>query len=212
MNIICPTITAGNLHTYREQMERVESFAKRIHIDLMDGKFTNNKSIEIEQVWLPEDMPCDIHLMFQNPERVINDLIKIRPQLVIIQAESTCYFIQFANVLHDEGIKVGISVKANTDIASVADYLKSYDHLLIFSGNLGYQGGSTADLSLLNKAEEAKRINSALEIGWDGGVNNINIAQIASGGVDVINVGGFIQSNLEPSKAFHELEKLLSNI
>ena len=180
MNIICPTITAGNLHTYREQMERVESFANRIHIDLMDGKFTNNKSIEIEQVWLPEDMPCDIHLMFQNPERVINDLIKIRPQLVIIQAESTCNFIQFANVLHDEGIKVGISVKANTDIASVA--------------------------------EEAKRINSALEIGWDGGVNNINIAQIASGGVDVINVGGFIQSNLEPSKAFHELEKLLSNI
>ncbi|MDQ5969686.1 MAG: ribulose-phosphate 3-epimerase, partial [Patescibacteria group bacterium] len=102
MNIICPTITAGNLHTYREQMERVESFAKRIHIDLMDGKFTNNKSIEIEQVWLPEDMPCDIHLMFQNPESVINDLIKLRPQLVIIQAESTFNFIQFANVLHDE--------------------------------------------------------------------------------------------------------------
>jgi pentose-5-phosphate-3-epimerase len=212
MNIICPTITAGNLHTYREQMERVEPFASRIHIDLMDGEFTNNKSIEIDQVWLPEDMPCDIHLMFQNPERVINDLINIHPQLVIIQAESTCNFIQFANDLHNEGIKAGISVRANSDIASVADYLKSYDHLLIFSGNLGYQGGSTADLSLLNKAEEAKRINSALEIGWDGGVNNINIAQIASGGVDVINVGGFIQSNLEPSKAFHELEKLLSNI
>ena len=212
MNIICPTVTASNLHIYREQMERVESFAKRIHIDLMDGEFTNNKSIEIDQVWLPEDMPCDIHLMFQNPERVISDLIKIHPQLVIIQAESTCNFIQFANELHDVGIKAGISVKANSDIASVADYLKSYDHLLIFSGNLGYQGGSTADLSLLGKVEEARIINPDLEIGWDGGVDNTNVAQIASGGVDVINVGGFIQSNLEPSKAFHELEKLLSNI
>jgi ribulose-phosphate 3-epimerase len=209
MNIICPTVTAGNLHVYREQIEKIEGFSKRIHIDLMDGEFTNNQSIEIDQVWLPENMYCDIHLMFQNPELVINNLIKMRPQLVIVQAESKCNFIKFANELHNERIRVGISLKADTEVESVTDYLISYDHLLIFSGNLGYQGGSVADLSLLRKVDEAKSVNPALEIGWDGGVSSANIAQIASNGVDVINVGGYIQSSLDPKATFEQLEKLL---
>jgi pentose-5-phosphate-3-epimerase len=47
-----------------------------------------------------------------------------------------------------------------------------------------------------------------LEIGWDGGVTDQNISQLAFAGVDVFNVGGFIQKAEDPEKAFHVLERI----
>ncbi len=55
MAVICPTVTAYDPHEYREQMERVEPFAKRIHIDLMDGHFAPTKSPGLKHVWWPDD-------------------------------------------------------------------------------------------------------------------------------------------------------------
>ena len=39
MAVICPTVTAVSEHDYKEQLLRLKPFAKRIHIDLMDGRF-----------------------------------------------------------------------------------------------------------------------------------------------------------------------------
>jgi ribulose-phosphate 3-epimerase len=209
MSVVAPTITAENPHIYREQMERVSSFAKRVHIDLMDGKFTKNKSVDISQVWLQEGAINDIHVMFQRPEEILSDLIKLKPNMVIVHPESECDVTTFASSLHLEGIKIGLAIFPETSVEKVSDLLPEVDQLLIFSGNLGYQGDSQANLDLLEKIPQAKSINPHLEIAWDGGVNSQNIAQLASAGVDVLNVGGFIQSTPNTGLAYSTLVELL---
>src|ERR1700753_2375748 len=62
---ICPTITAFGTHDYRAQMEMLEPFAERIHIDLMDGVFAPHISPGLDQIWWPDSITADLHLMYQ---------------------------------------------------------------------------------------------------------------------------------------------------
>jgi pentose-5-phosphate-3-epimerase len=47
-----------------------------------------------------------------------------------------------------------------------------------------------------------------LEIGWDGGINDRNISQLVFGGVDVLNVGGYIQNANNPERAYNSLFRI----
>ena len=60
---ICPTVLAENLHVFREQMERVEPFAKRVHIDLADGVFAPSKTVGFDHLWWPDGCAADLHVM-----------------------------------------------------------------------------------------------------------------------------------------------------
>jgi ribulose-phosphate 3-epimerase len=204
---ICPTVTASNLHEYRAQIERVQPFAKRIHIDLMDGHFAPTESPDLSHVWLPRGLTSDIHLMYQEPMVCLPQLLKLRPNLVIIHNEAHVHHMHFAAELHKAGIKAGLALLADTPVHYAEQIMHSFDHVLIFSGNLGHHGGQ-ADLNLLDKVREVRAHNPHAEIGWDGGINADNAKILAEAGVDVLNVGGFIQGSSNPGDAYATLEAL----
>ncbi len=210
MAIICPTVTASNPHEYREQVERLTPFAKRIHLDFMDGLFTTNKSIELSKVWLPHEhgISCDLHLMYMRPDLYMNEIKHIKPSLVIIHAEGHGDFVKLADQLHYLNIKVGVALLPQTPVKRIAAALKDIDHVLIFSGDLGHFGGK-ANLALLKKAVELKRLKPGLEVGWDGGINKHNVAHLVHSGIDVLNVGSAIQRAENPKTAYEKLHNLL---
>jgi ribulose-phosphate 3-epimerase len=210
MALVVPTITAENPHQYRKQIERVQGFATHLHLDLMDGRFTPNTSLDLEHLWLPDDITCDIHVMYENPELALEEVKKFSVRTFIVPAESSCDFKKLAELLEKEKIQFGVALLAATTVESAKSLIEIADHVLIFSGNLGHQGGSVADLNLLKKIEQIKSINPQVEIGWDGGVNESNIRQIADAGVDIINVGGAVHFASNPRAAFEELHKQLS--
>lgn len=201
MAIICPTVLAREPHEYREQMERIGSFAQRIQIDIADGEFAPVTTVGPSQLWWPRNVGVDIHVMYQKPADHIAALIKSNPSMVILHAEAEGNFIELATALHDAHIKVGIALLPNTPPEMIAPSIGVIDHVLLFSGDLGNFGGR-ANLALLEKIPHLKKMKPSLEIGWDGGVNKDNASELASGGVDVLNVGGFIQRADDPAAAF----------
>jgi ribulose-phosphate 3-epimerase len=210
MPIICPTVTAFNNHQYRAQIERLVPFARRVHIDLMDGEFAPSKSPALAEVWWPDELIADIHLMYQRPMEQLNTLIKLKPNLVVIHAEAEADFSDFAVKLHAAGIKVGLALLQDTSVDQAAATISDFDHVLVFSGNLGYHGGE-ADLGLLDKVRELRERYPRIEISWDGGISDQNAKQLVDAGIDVLNVGGFIQKSAQPKKAYSKLEELLNN-
>lgn len=208
MPVVCPTILSDTEEGYREQIERVASFAHRIQIDLTDGVFAPSKTVRPADAWWPVGMKADLHLMFEDPLPAARELVKHKPNLIIVHAESKGNFNELARLCRDSGVKVGVALLAETPAETIADSLSDIDHVLIFSGNLGYQGGSRADLELLNKLSVLRKTNPNVEIGWDGGANDQNIAQLVFGGIDVINVGGFIQQADDPERAFRSLQRI----
>lgn len=202
---VCPTITAGNPDMYRQQMLRVQSFAKRLHVDLMDGAFAPTRSVSPDQVWWPGNIWTDLHVMYENPFIFTDVFVALGPALVIVHAEARGDFVSFADTLHSHGIRVGVALLPQTSPKAIFPAIEMIDHVLIFSGNLGHQGGSTADLKLTGKIDELKRLKPTLEIGWDGGVNSENAPQLVRAGVEVLNVGGFIHHADSPLLAYQQI-------
>lgn len=204
MAVICPTVTATDPHEYRQQMERIASFAERLHVDFMDGLFARTRSPDLKQAWWPHSIPTDLHLMYQRPDVYLEEIVRLRPTLVIVHAEAEGGFVAFADRLHQEGIQVGVALLQDSEPELIEPALKRIDHVLLFSGSLGRFGGE-ADLHLLGKIIKLKKMKASLEIGWDGGINAHNVRQLMKGGVDVLNVGGAIQKAKDPAAAYAKL-------
>jgi ribulose-phosphate 3-epimerase len=146
--------------------------------------------------------------MYQEPFRHAKALLQLRPQLIVVHAEADGDFIAFAEKAHEVGVEVGVALKPETMPQAIEPALPWIDHVLIFSGHLGHFGGQ-ANTHLLTKVLYLHRQKPQLEIGWDGGINNQNAHVLAAGGVEVLNVGGFIQHAANPAGAYNQLKALL---
>ena len=208
MSVVCPTVLATNKEEYDAQMNKVAAFAPRIQIDLMDGDFAKPQSVSLDAVWWPEGVTADIHLMYRNPRDHIDQLIRLKPSLVIIHAEAAGDHKLFAEKMHENGISAGLCLLADTQVAQIKDIIQEFDHILIFGGTLGSFGGN-ADLSLLEKVKQTVELKPSLEIGWDGGVNDQIAKSLSEGGIDALNAGGFIQKAEDPKAAYEKLVAMI---
>lgn len=207
MPIICPTVLASDAHDYQTQLNKVSSFATRVQIDLTDGVFAESPTIALEQVWVPDGLKADLHLMYKTPADFIDEAIKLKPHMIIVHAEADGNFVKIADKIHNTGIKVGVAILPKTSTHTIKPSLSVIDHVLIFSGDLGKFGG-VADLDLLKKIVQLKEWKEDLEFGWDGGINESNAKQLVMGGVRVLNVGGYIQNSPTPKQNYDKLVTL----
>lgn len=209
MKIICPTILAADAHDYQTQMNRIAGFAQRIQIDITDGVFAPTPTVAVEQIWWPEGLSVDIHVMYKDPTAHIDELIALKPHMIIIHAEADGHFVKIADKLHKSGVKVGVALLQKTSTHMIKPSISLIDHILIFSGDLGKFGG-IADESLLTKVQQLKEWKRELEFGWDGGINDQNIQALADGGIEVFNVGGYIQNAVDPKNHYDKLKQLIA--
>lgn len=184
--------------------------APRIHIDLMDGEFAPTTSPALDQVWWPHETVADIHLMYQRPMEHVSMLINLRPHMVIVPVEADVHHMHFVAELHKADIKAGLAILQKTPVENAYQIMHSFDHVLVFSGHLGYHGGD-ADLGLLDKVHKIRAHHPDVEIGWDGGINDQNSKLLADAGVDVLNVGGYIQKSSDPASAYATLVSIVNN-
>ena len=206
---IAPTVTAENPHTYREQMERIAPFARRIHVDYADGLFAPTKLVPPIQSWIPEGPVVDLHVMYQDPAAEIEQLISLRPNTIVLHAEANGNVLGLIREINGAGIRSGIALLQNTQPEEYANEIEEAEHVLIFGGHLGYHGGE-ADLSMLEKCDRIREINPLVELGWDGGANDTNIGKLAQAGIHVVNVGSFVQKADDPSAAYAILESVVN--
>jgi ribulose-phosphate 3-epimerase len=179
-------------------------FTHRVHIDIADGQLAP-KLIDADKVWWPHTMEADIHMMYKQPLEHLEKVILKKPQLVILHAEAEGDFYMAAEALRAAGIRTGVALLPETAAITIQPALDMIDHVLVFSGHLGHFGGHV-NLDLLDKVRALKVMKPALEIGWDGGINDRNAHELAKAGVDVLNAGGFIHGAKDSKKAYATLK------
>jgi ribulose-phosphate 3-epimerase len=210
MAVITPTITTANNDEFNKQLALIATYAEGVHIDFADGIFAPAKLLPLEQATRSDDLITHAHIMYERPLEVIEEIMHLDADLVILHAESEDVK-ECLEQLQEHGTRTGIALLPETNVAELKelDIDELFDHILIFGGHLGFQGGN-ADLSVLKKVGALKAEFPDVEIGWDGGVNDSNIAEIVAAGVDVINVGSYLKSAPDPKKTYTELTSLLS--
>lgn len=205
MSVVVPALLASTKEELIALQARVQPFAKRVHVDIMDGQFAPNPGIGVQDVTIPEGMEVDVHLMYQDPSSLFNELVALKPSRVIIHAEAQGELLQLMQALQKAGIATGVSLMRSTVPSDVAGLIGIADHALIFSGNLGQYGG-TANMLQIEKVRLIRAINPEVEIGWDGGANVSNAYTLALGGVDVVNVGGALAQATDPAEVYRRLD------
>lgn len=206
MAVIVPCVTVSTPEDYKASLERIHTFAQRIHIDLSDGVFAPIKLLGPENIWWPQQWQADVHVMAEQPSFFVPQLVALHPHMITLHVETKEDLLPMLQQIKQVGIKAGISLMRPTVPSDVAGLIEAADHVMIFSGTLGQYGG-TASLMQLEKIRLIKNINNAVEIGWDGGISIENAFSLAQGGVEVFNVGGAIQKATDPQAAYNALTK-----
>ena len=78
--LIAPSILSADFSRLGEEIGRIEAAgADWVHVDVMDGMFVPNLTIGppvIKHLRKTTDLPFDVHLMIEKPERYLADFIK----------------------------------------------------------------------------------------------------------------------------------------
>lgn len=204
---ILPTILTSSNEEFQAAIVAINEFTNRVQIDISDGEFAPDKTIPLDHVFWPDSWQVDIHMMVKNPGYYVDQLILMKPNMVIFHAEVEENLRPVFDKLKKSGIKTGLALLRSTVPSNKADLVSLVDHVLIFAGELGKMGGH-ANLIQTEKVRLIKSINPTVEIGWDGGANIDTLPSILRSGVDVVNVGSAISFANDPKSVYESLVEL----
>jgi len=181
-----------------------------LHLDIMDNIFVPNITWNIDEITdLLENTTSkkDVHLMVKDIKRYIDDYSKLNPEFITFHLEATDSVLDTINYIKSKNIKVGISIKPNTKVENLLEYLPFIDLVLVMSVEPGF-GGQTFIEKSINKVNELYKIreknnyNYLIEI--DGGINDNNIKLLDK--CDIVVVGSFITNNSNYNEAINKLK------
>ncbi len=177
--------------------------ADAIHIDVMDGKFVDNKTwttSEIIKLTKYSNLPLDVHLMVNNPSKYIEDYAMLNTNNITFHYEAVKDVNKIINEIKDYGLKVGIAVNPDTDVKNIYDYLSNIDIVLIMSVYPG-KSGQVFINETLDKIKELKDyiVNNNLKtlISVDGGINDETGKLCKEAGADVLVSASYIHNDIK---------------
>lgn len=201
MAMVVPTVLATTPDEYTAMIEKARSLSRRVHVDICDGKFADATTVGLAQVHVPNDIVLDLHLMLENPTAQLETALSLHPSLIIFHAESASDVAGCMKHTRELGVKAGIALLPQTSVEATTTLIEAADHVLIFTGTLGHNGGKF-QADQLDKAAEIRKLQPDIEISVDGGVSDANASEVASHGVNVLYVGGFLQQAPDPTAAY----------
>jgi len=187
------------------------------HIDVMDGKFvekdTRKEMLEYATIAKNvSNIPLDVHLMVEDIKENILDYIGLEPNIITIHLEATKNkeeALGLIKYIKDSNVKVGLSIKPNTKIEEVLEFLPYINILLIMTVEPG-KGGQKLIPETVEKTKELKKYleenNLETYIEVDGGVNKDTINMVKEAGIDIAVAGSAIINAEDFKQAINELK------
>lgn len=204
MAVIVPTITTQDQAFSNESLTKFVQFSKRVQIDVSDGSLAPTTLVPISSITAPDGAIIDLHVMSARPSEHLSAILALKPSLCILHAEADDDLPGIFAQLKEAGIKTGVAMIKTTFPGKAKELIGMVDHAMIFSGDLGSQGG-TVDMLQTEKVPLIRSIKPEIEIGWDGGANLSNVRALAHAGIDVINVGSAITQAADPAAMYQSL-------
>ena len=199
---IAPSLLSADFACLKEEIQAIEKAkADWIHYDVMDGHFVPNISFGygiLKNVKNVTHMFLDVHLLISDPMQYVDHFIDSGASLIVFHIEAMDDALktrQLITHIKERHVQVGISIKPQSDIDSIAEYLEMLDVVLVMSVEPGF-GGQSFISSSLQKIADLKTIRTKhayhylIEV--DGGINEETARQCKEAGADVLVAGSYV--------------------
>ena len=197
---ISPSLVSASLIDLRDTISELEkSGVDYLHFDFEDGCFVPvmNLGIKIITDLRPlTSIPFDVHLMMQDPEWILPDLVKDGADRISVHYEACPYPRRVLRQIYELGATPGLAFNPATPIPDL-DYLSPYLSFLIIL-TTEPEGPDCPYLPhILDKVRQGKGNPTLKDLEWvvDGGVDSGNIAEVISAGADTVVVGRSVFKN-----------------
>lgn len=182
---IVPAILEKTAEELKNKVRQVEPFVKRVQIDIMDGIFVPNKTVQPEDL---EDFKTDLmkeaHLMVDDNERYTEAFLDLGFDMIIVHYESCKDIPGIIKKVKDRGKKIALAINPPTPLSAITDYLDDLDMVLIMTVNPGFSGQGF-DPSVMPKIRELRDMRKDLDIQVDGGIKVGTAKQAAEAGANI---------------------------
>lgn len=196
---LAPSLLTADFGRLAEEVQAAEEGgADYIHLDVMDGKFVPNISfgpVIIRAVRQATQLPLDVHLMVDAPERYVADYVAAGANILSVHVEASTHLHRTIQQISALGAKPGVSINPSTPVEALREILPFVDLVLVMSVNPGFGAQQFIETST-SKLRRVRRLMDEFaplaELEVDGGIDTYNIADVMYSGANVIVVGSAV--------------------
>ncbi len=211
---IAPSILAADFAKLGQEVQEVEKAgADWIHIDVMDGHFVPNITmgpIVVDALRPLTELPLDVHLMIENPDRYIEDFAKAGADYITVHVEACPHLHRTIQLIRAFGVKPGVVLNPHTPIETIQHVLEDIDLVLFMTVNPGF-GGQKFIHSVVPKVAALSQLikdkGLSVDIQIDGGINEETIVPCAQAGANVFVAGSAIFGKQDRTQALQAIKK-----
>ena len=190
--ILAPSILSADFTRLGEELAACESAgADWIHVDVMDGHFVPNITMGqfiVEACKRATNLPLDVHLMIEKPERHLETFAKAGASHLIVHVEACPHLPQTLQQIKSLGCKAGVALNPGTPIEAIESVLTEADLVLVMTVNPGYSGQEFIPESIVkidNLRKKLDRLGISPWVTVDGGINLENLPKTKEAGANV---------------------------
>jgi ribulose-phosphate 3-epimerase len=196
---IAPSILASDFARLGEQIAEAEAArADYIHVDVMDGHFVPNITIGpvvIEAVRRSTRLPLDVHLMIEEPERLLTAFASAGASNLTVHVETCPHLNRTIDQIKELGCTAGVALNPSTPVASLEEILPYVDLVLVMTVNPGF-GGQHFIESMLSKIYRVRsmldKTGAHADLEVDGGIDRTTAPLVVKAGANVLVAGSAI--------------------
>lgn len=201
---ISPSILSADFGRLGEQVaEASGAGADYIHVDIMDGHFVPNLTagpIIVSGVRPWTELPLDVHLMIEEPDRLIPDFAKAGASILTIHPEACRHLHRVIYQIKELGARAGVSLNPGTPASVLEPVIEDVDLVLVMTVNPGF-GGQKYIHSVTSKIAKVREMlneaGSGAELEVDGGINEETAPIAVEAGARVLVAGSAVFNERE---------------
>jgi len=213
---LAPSILTADFGRLAEEIAAAEEGGARLfHLDVMDGRFVPNLTIGlpvVEAVNRATQLPLDVHLMIEDPDRYIERFAQAGADLISVHQEAAPHLHRTVRLIHDCGACAGVALNPATPVGVLEEILPDLDYVLLMSVDPGFGGqrfipAVLSKVAALGKHIEGIGARAVIEV--DGGVGPDNIVEVLEAGAGILVAGSAVFDGRDPRARARALAALL---